>query len=450
MGLFGGGADDVDDNRRHQSIPRSGKNQPYSHNQFVSKNTAPSTLETPMMGQATGSMMGPTNPKAIPRGPAPSANVRNGKAKSGGGFCCFGGARAVKDDDDDEGVHAPAQLINNNYMPQQQQQPAYNTMPQQYEQEYEQVEQYQPEMAAQGGGATYPTPATPPKSRETSHVTGFSSPRQDGNSYANDVTPFGSSVTDVGSSARPPPDASRGSLVGEDFSTSAKSEQFKVMARRVFDHYDSDHDGYLTLDDLMQRYRALELDLPDATFRLYVQNNFTYADRDRDDRLSFNEYFVLHRLLSDVHLKFNRHDSNQDGFITKAEFTSIIMDLQMNMEPSMVRQYVEINFKFADRSLKGVVSFGQFLSTYSNFLLSHNIRGVQATSRQKEQTNKAQQKVAVHKQSGPRRVQNVEVSRQELSPRNPMKSNRENTRGMYKSAPGGVVEEEDMIDTQYL
>ena len=139
----------------------------------------------------------------------------------------------MKDDDDDEGVHAPAQLINNNYMPQQQQQPAYNTMPQQYEQEYEQVEQYQPEMAAQGGGATYPTPATPPKSRETSHVTGFSSPRQDGNSYANDVTPFGSSVTDVGSSARPPPDASRGSLVGEDFSTSAKSEQFKVMARRV-------------------------------------------------------------------------------------------------------------------------------------------------------------------------------------------------------------------------
>ena len=364
------------------------------------------------------------------------------KSKSSG-FCCFGGAAAVSDPKAEP--PAPTTEVSTRSVPATQQvSAAKSSLPA--------TPPRAPTVVKSLAGFEAPPKGLEPNGGVAAHVPGpaaANTPVATSVSYipaapmgsraeqkgSDDVVPFGADFA-----PSPRRDAGSGNMTsGGDFFTSGKNEEFKATAKRVFEFYDSDHDGYLTLSDLLERYRALQLDLPDATFRMYVQNNFTYADRDGDGRLSFSEYFILHRLLSDVHLKFTRYDSDGDGCITKSEFTSIIMDLHLNMEKDMVEKYVNINFKFADRSLKGVVSFGQFLSTYSNFLLSHNIRGAQAAQRAGP--------AKVRSEHGPRRVPQGNQTRGTGGDFNSSHAIRSPRRADNDAIPGGV---EDGVETLSL
>ena len=62
--------------------------------------------------------------------------------------------------------------------------------------------------------------------------------------------------------------------------------------------------------------------------------------------------------------------------INKAQFSGIIKDLDLKLSPLMLRQYVDVNFKFVDRALAGKIAFGQFLACYANFLYSFEISQV--------------------------------------------------------------------------
>jgi Ca2+-binding EF-hand superfamily protein len=74
--------------------------------------------------------------------------------------------------------------------------------------------------------------------------------------------------------------------------------------------------------------------------------------------------------------KFIRCDEDKDGMINKAQFGNIIKELDLKLTPLMLKQYVDVNFKFVDRTLRGKISFGQFLACYANFLYSYEISQV--------------------------------------------------------------------------
>lgn len=76
--------------------------------------------------------------------------------------------------------------------------------------------------------------------------------------------------------------------------------------------------------------------------------------------------------------KFARCDADGDGLIDRAQFGAIIAALDLALSPAMQRQYVDVNFRFVDRALRGRISFGQFLACYANFLYSYEISQVRS------------------------------------------------------------------------
>jgi hypothetical protein len=74
--------------------------------------------------------------------------------------------------------------------------------------------------------------------------------------------------------------------------------------------------------------------------------------------------------------KFIKCDEDKDGMINKTQFGNIIKELDLKLTPLMLKQYVDVNFKFVDRTLQGKISFGQFLACYANFLYTYEISQV--------------------------------------------------------------------------
>lgn len=64
--------------------------------------------------------------------------------------------------------------------------------------------------------------------------------------------------------------------------------------------------------------------------------------------------------------------------IDRAQFGRIIAGLDLALTPLMQRQYVDVNFRFVDRALRGKITFGQFLACYANFLYSYEISQARA------------------------------------------------------------------------
>jgi Ca2+-binding EF-hand superfamily protein len=81
-------------------------------------------------------------------------------------------------------------------------------------------------------------------------------------------------------------------------------------------------------------------------------------------------------ILLQVGKKFIKCDEDNDGMINKTQFGNIIKELDLKLTPLMLKQYVDVNFKFVDRTLQGKISFGQFLACYANFLYSYEISQV--------------------------------------------------------------------------
>lgn len=47
-------------------------------------------------------------------------------------------------------------------------------------------------------------------------------------------------------------------------------------------------------------------------------------------------------------------------------------DLQLGLDDEQRRRYVEMNFRYADRQLRGQITMGQFLACYATLLSSHH------------------------------------------------------------------------------
>mmetsp|Transcript_40431 Transcript_40431/g.77262 ORF Transcript_40431/g.77262 Transcript_40431/m.77262 type:complete len:266 (+) Transcript_40431:32-829(+) len=95
-------------------------------------------------------------------------------------------------------------------------------------------------------------------------------------------------------------------------------------AASTFARYDSDSDGFISRNDLYQGMQELNLGLTPEMYRQYIDCNFMYADVDRDERLSYEEYLVIHGMVAEVRRKFTRFDKDGDGLINKQDFTNIV------------------------------------------------------------------------------------------------------------------------------
>jgi Ca2+-binding EF-hand superfamily protein len=189
-------------------------------------------------------------------------------------------------------------------------------------------------------------------------------------------------------------------------------------AQRLFYQYDKDKDALLSYTELFQGLETWGLNLQADTFSQFVDCNLLYADRDMDGHLSLVEWTQLFKLVSEVWngnlgimlpeslsfgaslpictsvsaaflmrreqpccllqvgKKFIKCDEDKDGMINKTQFGNIIKELDLKLSPLMLKQYVDVNFKFVDRTLQGKISFGQFLACYANFLYSYEISQV--------------------------------------------------------------------------
>lgn len=147
----------------------------------------------------------------------------------------------------------------------------------------------------------------------------------------------------------------------------------RADAETTFVRYDKDGDGYLSREDLFEGLKDWQLGLTPEMYRQYIDCNFMYADMDGDGLLNFEEYLIIHGMINEVKRKFQRFDKDQDGLINKSDFTKIVKELHLNLDPDMCRNYVDMNFRFVDRSFRGTITFGQFLACYANFLISHSL-----------------------------------------------------------------------------
>ena len=72
--------------------------------------------------------------------------------------------------------------------------------------------------------------------------------------------------------------------------------------------------------------------------------------------------------------KFRAQDADGDGLINKAEFRQLVEELQLALDETFTSEYVEMNFRFADRSFRGGISLGQFLASHTKLLAMHSAR----------------------------------------------------------------------------
>ena len=77
--------------------------------------------------------------------------------------------------------------------------------------------------------------------------------------------------------------------------------------------------------------------------------------------------------------------------INKAQFANIIKELDLKLSPMMLKNYIDINFKFVDRTLQGKLSFGQFLASYANFMYSYEIAQGMRKRRQAQDAQRSSQ-----------------------------------------------------------
>lgn len=212
-----------------------------------------------------------------------------------------------------------------------------------------------------------------------------------GNAHTDDVTTtqitsFGidgetenvisASVAGIGESVTRPPwrqaDAGDGLTVGPP-QLDVLLNGTRKGSYSMFTRFDTDNDGLITKEDLSRSMTELGLALSHEMYRQFIECNFVYADRDRDGYLSFDEFHTLYKLICEIRKKFKRYDLDLDGQINKADFESIVKELNLNLDAALLKQYVDINFRYADRNLRGLITFGQFLACYANFLYTYEV-----------------------------------------------------------------------------
>jgi len=142
----------------------------------------------------------------------------------------------------------------------------------------------------------------------------------------------------------------------------------------AFSKIDRDGDGYVTREDLHLGLENLNLGMTPEALKQYAECQFMCADTDVDGRLSFAEYSKLHQEQERALAKFHAHDKDGDGLINKEEFGRLVGELQLALDETMCRNYVDMNFRFADRSFRGGISLGQFLASYATLLATQSGR----------------------------------------------------------------------------
>ncbi|KAF2533240.1 hypothetical protein F2Q70_00032850 [Brassica cretica] len=160
---------------------------------------------------------------------------------------------------------------------------------------------------------------------------------------------------------------------GENNKVERQSSSFRLRSpslnalrlQRIFDLFDKNGDGFITLDELNQALSRLGLDadLSDlkSTVESYIQPGNTGLD--------FDDFTSLHKTLdesffggsaeeADLVEAFKVFDENGDGFISARELQAVLKKLGLPEGSEMER--VEKMIVSVDRNQDGRVDFSEF------------------------------------------------------------------------------------------
>ena len=137
--------------------------------------------------------------------------------------------------------------------------------------------------------------------------------------------------------------------------------QYIAETRDIFDQFDRDGDGYITVEDLKGALLSMGKDLTDDELRQLISE----ADLDGDGKVSFKEFLSMsaatkmREIHEDTELKeaFDFYDANKDGLVSVTELQSALKRLGMPVSHEEAQRMI----KAADTDGDGQVSFDEFV-----------------------------------------------------------------------------------------
>ncbi|CAF1369112.1 unnamed protein product [Didymodactylos carnosus] len=143
------------------------------------------------------------------------------------------------------------------------------------------------------------------------------------------------------------------------------------LSRRVFNKYDLDHNGTISLDELKVLCAEHCSQLTDREFEWLK----TYIDKDGDNVISYDEFAQFWKsknrfanaklddgqmMIIDTIMKiFRAYDKDKSGELDKNEFLQLIDDL---LKAGLIQRTQNFEFDEIDRSKNGTINFNELIA----------------------------------------------------------------------------------------
>ena len=142
--------------------------------------------------------------------------------------------------------------------------------------------------------------------------------------------------------------------------------------KKLFDHFDFDHNGFMDYGELKVLFEVLRRLYPGLTLNDSVaMQYFQYADANKDNKLSFDEFLrVVTQTLypgdpkyEQLRAVFNKFDRQPDEKLTRAEFKNFIKAAYGYMNDPRFHYKDQVADYFLgqfDKNMDGNISFDEF------------------------------------------------------------------------------------------
>jgi Ca2+-binding EF-hand superfamily protein len=132
--------------------------------------------------------------------------------------------------------------------------------------------------------------------------------------------------------------------------------------KKLFDEIDSNHDGRITGQEL---HEALRRGQPSSEFDPYTINTLIEKyDNDRDNQISFQEFYDLFQHLNAQYNEFLDFDADSSGFIDGRELANVLRRKGYSFSPDLFNYIVN---EISRRSGKNGINFDTYVRVIARF-----------------------------------------------------------------------------------
>ncbi|XP_003382642.1 PREDICTED: calmodulin-like [Amphimedon queenslandica] len=126
----------------------------------------------------------------------------------------------------------------------------------------------------------------------------------------------------------------------------------KAELKKIFDKYDADKNGELTLEELFAAFKSAGLPMS----KVQVANMLSAADTDGSGTLNYEEY-LQYNAKEATKENFDKYDKNGDGVLGPEEVTLLAKDLGYDrVTPKVIKDLINS----VDKDGDGVINFQEF------------------------------------------------------------------------------------------